>query len=107
MTPLPVPTLPRRSVWQCCPDRRAGPPLHHGGDLTMARSTSSRFSRSLALPRTPLRGAYPLLRYGAIDGTASAAREEARHRTNGLLDAAVDWGHYIDGKRAEIEDFTS
>jgi magnesium transporter len=70
----------------------------------MARSTSSRFSRTLALPRTPLRNAYPLLRYGTVDG-ADAAREEARNRTNGLLDAAVDWAHYVDGKRGEVEDF--
>jgi magnesium transporter len=69
----------------------------------MARSNSSRFS--LALPRTPLRSAYPLLRYGTLDAH-SAARQEARQRTDGLLDAVVDWGHYVEGRRVEKDDFT-
>lgn len=72
----------------------------------MARPNRSAFARSLALPKTPLRNVYPVLRYGAI-GASNGALPEARRRTDGLLDAAVDWAHYCDGRRAEASDFTS
>ena len=71
----------------------------------MARPNRSNLARSLALPRTPLRNVYPVLRYGGID--AAAARSEPAPRTDGLLDAAVDWGHYCEGHRAPVRDFAS
>ncbi|HST85282.1 MAG TPA: magnesium and cobalt transport protein CorA [Kineosporiaceae bacterium] len=72
----------------------------------MARPNRSALARSLALPRAPLRGVYPVLRYGAIS-TSSGTRVETPSRTDGLLDAAVDWAHYCQGRRAEACDFTS
>ena len=72
----------------------------------MARSNRSALARSLTLPRTPLRNVYPVLRYGTAE-SGSAARKEAPPRTDGLLDAAVDWAHYCEGRRAEVRDFAS
>ncbi len=72
----------------------------------MARSNRSALARSLTLPRTPLRSVYPVLRYGTAESGA-AARKEAPPRTDGLLDAAVDWAHYCEGRRAEVRDFAS
>jgi len=72
----------------------------------MARPNRSALARSLALPKTPLRNVYPVLRYGAI-GSSNGAHTETQPRTDGLLDAAVDWGHYCQGHRAEVPDFAS
>jgi magnesium transporter len=72
----------------------------------MARPNRSSFARTLALPRTPLRNVYPVLRYGTIE-SANVTLTESRQRTDGLLDAAVDWGHYVDGRRADVRDFAS
>jgi magnesium transporter len=60
----------------------------------------------LALPRTPLRNVYPVLRYGTIEASTAAAKDPAP-RTDGLLDAAVDWAHYCEGHRAPVRDFAS
>jgi magnesium transporter len=72
----------------------------------MARPNRSALSRSLALPKTPLRNVYPVLRYGAI-ATSTDLRTEKQPHPHGLLDAAVDWAHYCDGRRAEVCDFAS
>lgn len=72
----------------------------------MARPNRSALARSLALPKTPLRNVYPVLRYGAI-GTSTDARTDLPPRTDGLLDAAVDWAHYCEGRRAEVRDFAT
>jgi magnesium transporter len=72
----------------------------------MARPNRSALARSLALPKTPLRNVYPVLRYGTI-GTASTVSTEPAPRTDGLLDAAVDWAHYCEGRRAKVRDFAS
>ena len=72
----------------------------------MARPNRSALARSLALPRTPLRNGFPVLRYGTI-GSANGALSKTQARTDGLLDAAVDWGHYCQGHRAEVTDFDS
>jgi magnesium transporter len=72
----------------------------------MARPNRSALARSLALPKTPLRNVYPVLRYGTIE-SANGSHSGAQPRTDGLLDAAVDWAHYCDGRRAEVRDFVS
>jgi magnesium transporter len=72
----------------------------------MARPNRSALARSLALPRTPLRNVYPVLRYGTIEPTV-ALHKEPTPRTDGLLDAAVDWAHYCEGHRAPVTDFAS
>src|SRR5690349_8132978 len=72
----------------------------------MARPNRYALSRSLALPRRPLRNVYPaVLRYGTVD--AAKAHPEAVPRTDGLLDAAVDWAHYREGHRVGVCDFAS
>jgi magnesium transporter len=73
----------------------------------MARTTRSPMSpsalaRSLPLPKSPLRAVVPSLRYGQLSHVDPAALEESR-RTDELLDAAVDWGHYVDGRRVTTD----
>jgi magnesium transporter len=72
----------------------------------MVRPNRASLARSLTLPKTPLRSVYPVLRYGTIDAS-DGTRTETRPRTDGLLDAAVDWAHYCDGHRAKVRDFAS
>jgi magnesium transporter len=72
----------------------------------MARPNRSNLARSLTLPKTPLRNVYPVLRYGTVSAS-NGTRSQAQPRTDGLLDAAVDWAHYCEGRRAEVRDFAS
>jgi magnesium transporter len=72
----------------------------------MARPNRSNLARSLTLPRAPLRNVYPVLRYGTVNAS-DVAGVEPRPRTDGLLDAAVDWAHYCEGRRAKVRDFAS
>ena len=71
----------------------------------MARTNRYTLARSLALPRTPLRNVYPVLRYGSPTGNGHA--EQERDRASALLDAAVDWALYRDGLRTEARDFAA
>jgi len=68
----------------------------------MTRPNRSAFARSLALPRTPLRNVYPVLRLGT-----TSPQPQISPRTDGLLDAVVDWAHYVEGRRANARDFAS
>ena len=73
----------------------------------MARPNRSALARSLALPRTPLRNVYPVLRYGTLEAPNGVRPDAKPPRTDGLLDAAVDWAHYCEGHRAPVRDFAS
>jgi len=70
----------------------------------MARTNRTGISRSLTLPRAPLRGVYPALRYGPID-VLGPRNDTETHRTTNLLEAAVDWGLYCGGRRAPTVEF--
>jgi magnesium transporter len=72
----------------------------------MARPHRSALTRSIPLPKSPLRSVVPALRYGMISA-AHTTLTDRPSRTDGLLDAAVDWGHYIEGRRASARDFSS
>jgi magnesium transporter len=57
------------------------------------------------MPKSPLRAVVPSLRYGALAPAHPSGLAETHPRTNELLDAAVDWGHYIEGRRVTADDF--
>ncbi|GLY14791.1 magnesium transporter CorA [Kineosporia sp. NBRC 101677] len=70
----------------------------------MARTNRTGLARSLALPRPQLRNVYPALRYGPLDVLKERIEHES-DKTGGLLDAAVDWGLYCNGRRVQSGDF--
>jgi magnesium transporter len=72
----------------------------------MARSPRSPLARSIPLPKSPLRSVVPALRYSTVNGVIDAGVQNPS-RDDGLLDAAVDWAHYCDGRRGPARDFAS
>jgi magnesium transporter len=72
----------------------------------MARPHRSVLARTTLLPRSPLRTVVPALRYGML-AAATASVAESHTRTDGLLDAAVDWGLYCEGRREPVQDFAT
>ena len=71
----------------------------------MARTNRTGLARSLALPRPQLRNVYPNLRYGGPLDVLNQRIETESGQTGSLLEAAVDWGLYCEGRRVPSGDF--